>query len=364
MMLSDIIIEKIKNDGPISFRDFMEMALYHPQFGYYTSEKEKIGNKGDFFTSPSFSPVFGVMIAKQLLEMRKNTGEDEFTIVEYGAGPGFLCNSILSFILQESIDLYNKINYYIIEKSPSMIREAQARVPEKVKFFESIKKLPAFKGCVLSNELVDNFSVHRVIMKNGLKEIFVDYKDKFIEVLKPASKDLTAYLEELHISLPENFQTEINLEAAHWMKDIASNLQKGYVITIDYGYPAGELLYEQKKKGTVSCYNKHKINYQPYDNIGEQDITAHVNFSALCLWGYKNGLEYCGFTNQSYFLQSLGFYEYIKKTGEPGQDYLNYKREKVLSNTLLSDMGHTIKVLIQQKKMEKLELSGLKIKTY
>jgi SAM-dependent MidA family methyltransferase len=344
--LSEIIIEKIKSDGPISFRDFMEMALYHPQLGYYTSEKEKIGKKGDFFTSPSFSPVFGAMIARQLLEMRKNAEEDEFTIVECGAGPGFLCNAILTFIKQESLELYDKINYYIIEKSQSMIKEARVRVPEKVIFYESIKKLPAFKGCVLSNELIDNFSVHRVIMQDGLKEIFVDYKNNFIEVLKPASENLTAYLDELRISLPENSQTEINLEAMHWMKDVATTLQKGYVLTIDYGYP------------------KHKINYQPYVNIGEQDITAHVNFSALCLWGHKNGLEYCGFTNQSNFLQSLGFYEYLKKTSEPGQDYLNYKREKALSNTLLSDMGDTIKVLIQQKQMQKLELSGLSLRTF
>jgi SAM-dependent MidA family methyltransferase len=359
MELSDIIKQKIKNQGPITFRDFMEMALYYPGLGYYTSAKEKIGEKGDFYTSSSLSPAFGAMIAKQLEEMFALLGEEKFTVVEYGAGTGRLCKDILDHLKQNK-ELYPKLNYCIVEKSPAMRAKEKNILNEKVTWCNSISELPPLKGCVLSNELVDNFAVHQVVMQDELMEVFVDFQNGFTEVLKPASKELVNYLNELKVELPKGFRTEINLDATLWMKDVSKVLKRGYVLTIDYGYPSAELYCEQRKNGTIACYNKHKVNYEPFADIGRQDITSHVNFSALCLWGHKHGLELCGYRDQGSFLIALGFKDHIKTKVERKSDLAKLKQEVHLSNLLLEDMGRKFKVLIQQKETPRHPLSGLR----
>src|SRR5678815_2298613 len=277
------------------------MALYYPGLGYYTSAPDKIGKHGDYYTSPYLTNVFGNVVAKQLEEMWILTGKKDFTIVEYGAGMGSLCNDIL-----------------------------------------------------------DNFSVHKVIMKeNDLKEIFVDYDNGFIEVLQPAHEDLKEYFTALAIELPNDFCAEVNLEAIEWIKRISSSLEKGFVLTIDYGYPSSELYQSYHKLGTIVCYNKHTVNDLPYNNIGLQDITAHVNFSALKFWGAKHGLENCGFTNQSQFLLGLGLTEHLRKLEEKEKDNFEVRKKLMLLHTLLMSMGKKFKVLIQQKGLNNPFLSGL-----
>ncbi len=359
MLLSEVIIKRIKNEGPISFRDFMEMALYHPELGYYTSKKEIIGKNGDFFTSSSLSDVFGVLLAKQIEEMWHIMGEEDFTIVEYGAGTGRLCHDILDYFKSRG-NLYEHLNYFIIEKSNAMQEKEKKHLTEKVKWFQFAKEIPKMHGCILSNELIDTFPVHLVIMKNDLMEIFVDYDQKFKEILMPAKSELKNYFSKLRVELPANYKTEINLDAINWIKDVSAILKKGYVLTIDYGYPSWELYSEFKNKGTLTCFNKHMINNQPYVNIGEQDITAHVNFSALCLWGFYNGLDYGGFTDQAHFLLGLGFKEYLRKMKESDNDAFNLRKEIFLNHMLIEEMGHQFKVLIQRKEVPDVLLSGLK----
>jgi SAM-dependent MidA family methyltransferase len=359
MQLSDIVIQKIKANGAISFRDFMDMALYYPQLGYYTSKKDKIGKSGDYFTCPTLTPLFGFMLGKQIEEMWEKLGKKGFTIVEYGAGTGDLCENILRY-LKTKPEIYEGLKYCIIEKSESMRLVEKQRLTEKVQWLESIEHLKDFNGCILSNELVDNFPVHQVIMKDELMELFVDYRDGFREVLKPASDDLKNYFGELKVTLPKGFRTEVNLQAIDWMKELGQNLNRGFVITIDYGYPSGELYSEYRRHGTITCYNKHRLNDKPYHAIGEQDITSHVNFSALCLWGFRNGLQYSGFRNQCDFLTALGFREYMKKLRQDTKDFITYKTEAFLSHTFLSEMGKKFKVLIQQKQVEPTDLVGLR----
>lgn len=362
MLLSEIIIQRIKEEGPVSFHDFMEMALYYPEKGYYTSKQNKIGKTGDFYTSSSLTPAFGAMIGRQIEEMWDILGRNNFTIVEYGAGTGILCHDILSY-LKNNEKLYEQLNYCIIEKSPVLRQRQKALLHEKVSWHTTIQDIPEITGCILSNELLDNFSVHQIVMEDELMEVFVDYKNDFVELLKPAKKELTDYMAELNVVLPKGFRTEINLEATEWIKDIAASLQKGYVITIDYGYTSNELYSERRRTGTLLCYNKHTINDDLYHNIGEQDITSHVNFSALCHYGLKNQLQCCGLSNQANFLLALGFKDYLRKIliSEPGQDVISMaKKESFLSNTLIMDMGHKFKVLIQQKGIAEKELSGLK----
>jgi SAM-dependent MidA family methyltransferase len=218
-------------------------------------------------------------------------------------------------------------------------------------------------GCILSNELLDNFAIHQVVMDNELKEVFVDYNQGFKEVLMPASDKLKDYLDELHIILPKGYRTEINLEATEWIAGISRALNKGYVMTIDYGYPSSELYKEYRSTGTLLCYNNHRINDCPYQDIGKQDITAHVNFSALYYWGQKNGLDCTGFTNQAQFLLSLGLKDQLAAqiANCNGDGYSSYLKNAHIVNKLLIEMGNKFKVLIQQKGMPQVQLRGLKL---
>ena len=362
--LSEIIKDKIQKHGPISFHDFMEMALYHPGLGYYTSATDKIGKQGDYYTTPYFTNIFGNVIAKQLEEMWCLTGKKDFTIVEYGAGMGSLCADILNQLAHNK-EFYKKLKYCIIERSDAMRQKEQQLIRDelvnkKVHWFNSIEDIPSFTGCVLANEVLDNFSVHKVIMKeNGLQEFYVGYDNGFIELLKPAQDDLKEYFTHLGIELPNEFCAEVNLEAIEWIKKISSTLEKGFVLTIDYGYPSSELYQSYRRLGTIVCYNKHTVNDLPYNNIGQQDITAHVNFSALDFWGSKHGLNNCGYTNQTQFLLGLGLTEHLRKLEEKEMDSFEIRKKLMMLHTLLMSMGKKFKVLIQQKGLNKPFLSGL-----
>jgi SAM-dependent MidA family methyltransferase len=359
MQLSEIIMQKIVQSGPISFHDFMSMALYHPGLGYYTSAKNRIGAAGDYYTSPCVSAAFGALIGKQIEEMWYLSGQESFTIVEYGGGSGTLCKDVLNYI-QNNTKMYDGLRYYIVEQNN---RSEQCPIPhQNVVWCNTAKDIIIDNGCILSNELLDNFPVHQVVMVDELMEVFVDYDNGFTEVLKPASDDLKNYLKELGVCLSQGFRTEINLHAVRWMEEIGRILKKGFVITIDYGFHSEELYHERRKAGTVLCYHKHRINDSPYLNIGEQDITAHVNFSALGLWGNKYGLDYSGFTDQAHFLRSLNIAAYFRELELSGK----YSLDEMINgfqviHTLLVSMGSKLKILIQQKGVPKAELSAFKL---
>lgn len=360
MSLSESIIQKIHKDGPISFRDFMEMSLYYPGLGYYTSAKDKIGSQGDYYTSPVLTPIFGKMIGKQLEEMWYALGKEEFIIVEYGAGTGSLCYDILNR-LKNNKELYDTLTYCIIEKSEVMRQKEYRYIgmhEKKVSWYNTIGDIPKITGCILSNEVIDNFPVHLVMMEDELMEVFIDYNNDFIELLKPASEELKNYLQEQNIILPKGYRTEINLQAIEWIKEIAAAIKKGFVLTIDYGYTSSELYRDNRSLGTLACYYRHTVNADPYNNVGEQDITTHANFSALAQWGFKNGLECCGFTNQAHFLRGLGLTDHLRKN-ENENDEADNNKKIFQMHTLLMDMGSKFKVLIQQKGLQQPRLSGM-----
>lgn len=356
MELSEVIRDTIKKKGPISFRDFMDMALYYPSYGYYNRQEDKIGKEGDFYTSPVLTTLFGEMIGKQLLEMWVLLGKKPFTIIEYGAGTGALAQDILHF-LQEHPEMYKHLRYCIIEKGEKMRLLQKELLTGKVHWLDSISEISGINGCVLSNELLDNFPVHKAVMKDELMEFFVDYTDGFVEILKPASADLKDYFEELQVTLPPDFVAEINLDAIQWIKEIADNLESGFVLTIDYGFLSEELYSEKRNSGTLLCYKNHRINSDPYSNIGSQDITAHVNFSALVHWGKMYGLFPNGFTTQDHFLRSLGLMNYLRKVEIENKE--NGRALIFQINKLMMDMGNKFKVLIQQKSEKPLMLSGM-----
>ena len=361
MELKDIIIKRIKQEGPISFHDFMEMALYYPGIGYYTSPSEKFGTNGDFLTSCTISAAFGTMVAKQLEEIWNILGTETFTIAEFGAGNGSLCNDVLSYFKQDK-NKFDNIHYCIIEKSSALRDKGKSLVAGNVSWYKSILELGELDGCIISNELLDNFAIHQVEMQNELMEIYVDYQNNsFTEVLKPASSQLKNYLQQLNINLPKGYRTEINLEAKEWLHDISQTLRKGYIITMDYGFQSEALYANHKSNGTLLCYYKHSINDNVYENIGRQDITSHVNFTALQNSGKQMGLEDCGFTNQANFLLALGFKDFFRKMPEPGTNIMQAALEEArVTRTLLLDLGLKIKVLIQKKGVKEKNLTGLK----
>lgn len=218
------------------------------------------------------------------------------------------------------------------------------------------ESLHHLNGCVLSNELIDNMPVHLVQMNHELMEIFLDADENtFKEVLLPASDNLKNYLQELNINLPRGFIAEINLDVLDWLQQVNKVLDKGFVLTIDYGFDSKELYSDKRREGTIVCYHRHQTHNNPYFNPGNNDITAQVNFSALIHWGEKAGLILTGYTNQNYFLRALGLSHRLQK--------YNYSRNHRQGEQLLNDFtgkfGRTMKVLVQQKKMEPVNLKGL-----
>jgi SAM-dependent MidA family methyltransferase len=359
MELSELIRQRIREKGPISFRDFMETALYQPEQGYYMTDREKIGTGGDFYTSCCLGPVFGAMIGKQLAEMWQISGEAEFTVVEFGAGDGMLCHDILDYFREHTL-LYDRLRYVIIEKSPFMREKEKAHLPEIVSWHDCLEAVGAFTGCVLSNELVDNLAVHQVVMQEQLMEVFLDDRDGLVEVLKPADRALNDYFDALDIRLSPTYRTEVNLEARQWIETISQYLQKGYVMTIDYGYLSEDLYNRARSRGTLLCYNRHQVNEDFFQQVGRQDITAHVNFSALRLWGEQCGLSCCGLTSQAEFLLALDFKAHLRQQPVAGGDIVQLAMQEArLTRTLLVDMGSKFKVLVQQKGLPDKQLTGL-----
>ncbi len=352
------LIQRIVTHGTVSFQKFMEMCLYDSELGYYNSKEPIVGRDGDFYTSSTFSPVFGTVIGRQLEEMWRLMGEPAFTIVEYGAGTGALCLSILDH-LKHNDRIYAQLRYCIIERSSAMRELEKNILHEKVEWLDSIKAIDRINGCILSNEVLDNFAVHRVVMQKELMEVFVNYENGFAEELRPANAELKNYLLEQGIELPRGYQTEINLEALEWLKDIAAALERGYVLTIDYGYLSSEMYKASRSQGTLLCYHRHKVHDAIYENIGKQDLTAHVNFSALINWGNKSGLVKCGFSDQFQFLISLGFRKALMDMLSNEKDIVRASRKfALISQTLLNDMGGKFKVLAQNKGVGNSKLSG------
>jgi len=359
MELSEYIIQQISEHGPVSFREFMEMCLYSPDQGYYTSKRNPIGQEGDFYTSTNLTPVFGITIGRQLEEMWRNMDECPFTIVEYGAGTGRLCKDILCY-LKGNTKMYRQLRYCVIEKSPTMRDMQEKYLTDQVEWHQSIAEIQGINGCILSNELVDNFAVYRVVMQKELMEVYVDYQHGFTEELRPAKPELKNYFSELGITLPYGYHTEINLQALDWIADVAGALNRGYVLTIDYGYQNAAMYKANRNQGTLVCYYKHTVNDSCYEHIGEQDMSCHVNFSALSHWGTKNGLKESGFTDQGSFLTALGFRERLIQSLVAEQDIVYAAQHaSAINHALLMDMGTKYKVLIQEKGLNGKKLSGL-----
>jgi SAM-dependent MidA family methyltransferase len=323
MSFEDELRRKIQKSGPIPFSNFMEEVV---QF-YYSSPRNPIGAAGDFYTSADLDPVFGQLLARQFEEW--SAAFDTFTVIELGAGKGLLARDILE---------YRRFNYMILERSPAMRRRQQELLQDyDVTWIDEIPR--GLTGCVFSNEFFDALPVHRVMCRNGvLQEIYVteDFQETW-GPLDPALAGIPA--------LKENQIADISLEARAWIRRIRDALHQGYHLAIDYGYLRSE--FYAQPRGTLMCYWRHQAVEDPYVRVGEQDITAHVNFSDLM---EDPALQTVLFTTQKDFLIQRGILAEMEKLATAG-DAASMQRLLRMKNLILpTAMGERFKVLLQTKK--------------
>ena len=337
---------RIQCDGPISFRDFMEEVLYHPDFGYYTSPRNPLGRAGDFYTSSDLDPVFGKLIARKFQEMAATLGvpDESFTILELGAGRGLLAREIL----QQA-----PFRYLILERSGAM-RDRQRETLSGLSV-DWVSDIPEhLTGCVFSNEFFDALPVHRLVRRNGvLRELYVTGDFTEIEgdlqesVLDGCALPGLDSLRSFSVPLAEGQLADICIDARRWIERIAASLDRGYHLAIDYGYQDRE--FYARPRGTLMCYWKHQAVEDPYVRIGEQDMTAHVNFSDLLNAGATAGLEQISLSTQMDFLIQMGILHEIE-TLVPATTVEAIQRMMAIKKLILPDaMGHRFKVLIQRK---------------
>lgn len=320
-----ILMDRIKRQGRVPFAEFMELALYHPEYGYYNTPREKIGREGDYYTSPSVHPVFGGLIACQINQMWEVLGRPSpFFIIEGGPGKGFLCLDIVNRARGFFPLFFENIRYVLSDQSPRMIarqktllKDLASSVPiEWLDPQNLLKQEEKFIGCFLSNELIDSLPVHVVQQDGGrLREVFLALKgDSLLEILDaPSSPSLAAYLESYGCPLEEGQRAEIHLKALDWLEKVNRILKRGFILTIDYGFEGPELYAPSRFGGTLLSYFRHTASSNLYERIGSQDITAHVNFTALIRKGEEMGLKKLGFTEQYKFLLALGLLREIEE---------------------------------------------------
>jgi SAM-dependent MidA family methyltransferase len=365
LALKEAIIGRIQQEGGISFRDFMAMALYEPRLGYYCSDRPVIGRDGDYLTSPEVTPVFGAIAGRQLHQMWEAMGSPpRFDIVEAGAGNGTLCRDILSWVRRAALEMLEATCYTIIEPVPAL-ETHQRRAIELDSLEDRVGwqcELPSgIEGCIITNELLDSMPVHRVAMEDGrLREVFVTWDGARFgdELREPSKPELEAYFERVGLLPGEGCTAEVNLAATEWMAQAGEALRRGFVLTFDYGYEAEELYARWRKDGTLLCFYKHNPSGDPYARIGRQDMTSHVDFTSVRRSGEEAGLKPLGLVRQSDFLINVGISESVPPgDGEIGLEERLARRRAI--SELLDPAGlGRVRVLAQAKGVDVVRLRG------
>jgi SAM-dependent MidA family methyltransferase len=365
--LSTILSDRVHGHGLITFAEYMETCLYHPKHGYYTKAGQQ--PRRDYFTSVDASPLFGRLLARQFHDMWRHLNQpSEFTLLEAGAGSGDLAGQILTFIAATFPEFYAALNYHALERSPvrcvSLSESLKAHIERKRLVVSSGMPTRIPCGCIFSNEFFDALPVHRVIVEGGeLRELYVACgPGGFHEQTGPLSlSTLAEYFREQGITLQEGQRAEVNLGACDWIQEFGKCLQRGFVLTIDYGHEAAELYDQRHTRGTLLAYRRHRATEDFLLAPGEQDLTAHVNFSALEKWGTRGELRRTGITTQSAFLMSIARAGNFAELEAEGMSEAERLRARLLFKTLIypEGMGETFQVLVQHKNIESPRLCGL-----
>ncbi len=373
MSLREVIADRIRASGPISFAEFMELSLYHPELGYYARASQKTGRAGDFFTSVDVGAIFGALLAKQFAEMWRLIGPraespepGAFDLVEAGAGNGRLARDILDAAQRNDPDFYSAIRLSLVEQSQAA-RDAQVQTlgPHANVLVHSGAGLPEeVRGVIYANELLDALPTHAVIMTDrGLREVFVDLVDpstlrepqgrpeqgrgttgsgqapRFVECVEELSTPrITEYLARAGAEMRVGWRAEVNLRAENWTTAAAGSLRRGFMVLIDYGHDERELYDASHAAGTLTSYKHHSQFADMLQEPGDTDITAHVDLTAVTRAAERAGLDVIARLDQTYFMLGLGITDL---------EGLSLRQRLALKTLLLpGGLGSTHKVLI------------------
>ena len=337
--------EIAKAGGWIGFSRYMELALYAPGLGYYMAGARKLGADGDFVTAPEISPLFGQTLARQVGQVLVEGLED---VLEIGAGSGALAASLLSEL--DRLGAAPK-HYYILELSPDLRERSRdtiaSRAPQLMERVAWLNRLPpSFSGMVLGNEVLDSMPVH--IVRNGTGGILeagvgVSESGAFGWAWRAAEGELLEAARELN--LPADYTTEIGLIPGAFIASVTEMLERGVMLFIDYGFPRHEYYHPQRNEGTLMCHYRHHAHADPFHLPGLQDITAHVDFSAVAGAGTRAGLDLLGYATQAQLLINCGITEVLARV--PPEDAVRYLPLSNQANRLLSpaEMGELFKAI-------------------
>jgi SAM-dependent MidA family methyltransferase len=352
--LLDLIHTRIHERGPLTVAAFMDLALYHPQFGYYARSPRRSGAAGDFVTSVDLGPLFGELLATQLAEMASllDCPKSPFTLAEAGAGDGRLSHAMLRGLKKIAPHVCSHTHLHLVERSAAA-REAQRSVLTAWtgQAIGSDQLPDEFEGVIVANELLDAMPVHQVVMREtGPVETYVDADgERLVTREGPLSSDtLRSRLSSNGTTLAAGARAEVSLAAADWVRDAASRMRRGFMLLIDYGDEAARLFGAGREAGTLTTYRRHHQEgasaETPWlDTPGEQDITAHVDFTSIREAAAAQGCTSLGLMDQTYFLMALA--------GPRVESFDDAERLAFKSLVLPGGLGSTMKVLVLAKNM-------------
>ncbi len=360
--LEMLICQQIVQQGPLNFAEYMELALYHSELGYYNNSLKKFGESGDFTTAPETSDLFARCLANQIGVILNSLPNGN--ILEFGAGSGQLALDIL--LTLQSVHQLPKC-YYILEISKELrTRQQQKLQVELPDFYDQIiwlEQLPKnFSGVVIANEVLDAMPIHCFCFKEKeILEYFVDcHHGKLQEKLMPANEPLLEKLLATGISFTPNYHSEISLHIPIWLANLADCIFSGVVLLIDYGFPSSIYYHSERCTGTLMCHYQHYAHSNPYFWPGLQDITAHIDFTAVARTAITHGFSLTGYTTQSHFLLNCGLMEFAAKQQRTAEEtWLTSQAIKKL--VLPSEMGELFKVMALSKGIS-IPLMGFKAK--
>lgn len=311
-VLVDRLRTEIGERGPITFARFMEVVLYDPDRGYYRAVDVRPGRGGDFLTAPEAHPIFGHALSRQLGDVWQRLGRPpRFVVREHGAGSGALAEAVLAGLRADGSELATAIRYRAVEVDDRRIAALRGRLDGAglADALEDDDGQPV-TGAVVANEVLDALPVHRVALIDGrLRELFVGWRDgAFVDLVgDPSTPALAARLDAEGIVLAEGQRAEVCLALDDWVAGAAAGLARGLLLLIDYGHPAPELYDPARRRdGTLRAYVRHTVHDDPYRHVGRQDLTAHIDVTAVERAAREAGLDRLGVTTQAEFLASLG----------------------------------------------------------